>query len=109
MTNIEFRKLLSEIFKSHSLMWSRKHHTVNELLHLLRYDNRLSDLTDVNISILTVDNRCICIPCLDAFVDIGTLGIWFNDSEVEFEIDEFEYEGKIIKTNNITVWEREEE
>ena len=51
----------------------------------------------------------MCIPCLEAFVDIHTLGMWFDDETVEFEVDEFEEDSKLMQFNNITVYEREEE
>ena len=109
MTNVEFKALLKEVFGSHILMQSRNHHTVNELLHVLRYDSKFSDLQGVNISIVKADDSWSSIPCLDAFVDIHTLGVWFNDEAIKFETDEFEYEGKMMRCDNITVHEREEE
>lgn len=109
MTNTEFKALLEEVFGSHILMKSRNHHTVNELLHMLRYDSKFSDLQDVNISIVKADDSWSSIPCLDAFVDIHTLGVWFDDEAIEFIVDEFEYDGKMMKVNCITVYEREEE
>ena len=114
MTNVEFKKLLAEVFENHTLMKGRDYHTVNELLHVLRYDDKLRDLERVNVSIIKSDGGCMCIPCLEAFVDIKTLGVWFEDETVEFEIDEFEdnsFEdswGEILRFNNITVYEREE-
>lgn len=109
MTSIEFRKLLTETFDRHMFMKDRDYHTVNELLHVLRYDEKLSGLQRVNISVLTLDDQCVCIPCLDAFVDIKTLGVWFEDIAAEFETDEFEDEGIMLKFDNITVYEREVE
>ena len=41
---------------------------------------------------------------MDAFVDVKTRGIWFNDANVEFEIEDCGEE----KYNCITVYEREE-
>lgn len=107
MTTIELRKLLTETFNGHMFMKDRDYHTVNELLHVLRYDEKLSGLERVNISVCTTEGECVCIPCLDAFVDIKTLGVWFEDISVEFETDEFEDEGETLRFDNITVYERE--
>ena len=107
MTNTEFRKLLTETFDGHMFMKDRDYHTVNELLHILRYDEKTSVLKNVNISVITLDGECICIPRLDAFVNIKTLGVWFEDIGVEFESDEFEDEGVMLRFDNITVYERE--
>lgn len=109
MTNVEFKELLKEAFRSHILMKDRNHHTVNELLYMLRYNSKFSDLHGVNVSIMKSDGGCMCIPCLEAFVDIHTLGMWFDDETVEFEVDEFEEDSKLMQFNNITVYEREEE
>jgi len=103
MTNSEFKVLLKEVFEEHFLMRDRDHHTVNELLHVLRYEEKLKCLQGVNISVNKADGRCCCIPCLDAFVDIKTLGIWFDDDSVEFESDDFDG----TRFDNITVYERE--
>jgi hypothetical protein len=108
MTNVEFQKLLREVFEDHMLMKDRNHHTVNELLHVLRYDKKLKCLKGVNISVVKAEGRCMCIPCLDAFVDIKTLGVWFDDETIEFESDEFENEGELMRFDNITVYERED-
>lgn len=107
MTTIELRKLLTETFNGHMFMKDRDYHTVNELLHVLRYDEKLCGLERVNISVCTSEGKYICIPCLDAFVDIKTLGVWFEDISVEFETDEFEDEGEALRFDNITVYERE--
>lgn len=107
MKSTEFKTLLKEAFGSHILMKSRNYHTINELLHMLRYDSKFGDLQGVNISIVKADESWSSIPCLDAFVDIHTLGVWFDDDSVEFEIDEFEFDGKVMKVNCITVYERE--
>lgn len=112
MTNVELRKLLTETFDGHMFMKDRDYHTVNELLHVLRYDEKMSVLERVNISVLTLEGECVCIPCLDAFVDIKTLGVWFEDAAVELETDEFEDDsfedsmGEILRFDNITVYER---
>jgi hypothetical protein len=82
----------------------REQHTVNELLHVLKHDNRFNG-EDFNISIKTLANEWWSIPCLDAFVTTHIRGMWFNDSEVEFEIDECGEE----KFNCITLYECERE
>ena len=107
MTNVELRKLLTETFDGYMFMKDRDYHTVNELLHVLRYDEKLRDLPNVNITVYKLDNQCICIPCLDAFVDVKTLRVWFEDISVESDVDEFEYEGEMKRYQNITVYERE--
>lgn len=107
MTNAEFNKLLGEVFDSNTLMKGRDYHTVNELLHMLRYDDKLRDLERVNINIIKADGNCLCIPHLEAFVDVKSLGVWFEDISVEFEIEEFEVDDEMLKFSNITVYERE--
>lgn len=113
MTTIELRKLLTETFDGHMFMKDRDYHTVNELLHVLRYDEKLNVLERVNISVIKSDGECVCIPCLDAFVDIKTLSVWFEDIAVELETDEFvddSFEdciGELLRFDNITVYERE--
>lgn len=109
MTNVEFKELLKEAFRSHILMKDRNSHTVNELLYMLRYNSKFSDLQGVNVSIMKSDGDCMCIPCLEAFVDIHTLSVWFDDDTVEFEVDEFENDEEMMKFNCITVYESEEE
>lgn len=108
MTNAEFKKLLVEVFEGHTLMKGRDYHTVNELLHVLRYNDKLRDLERVSLSIIKANGSCMCIPCLEAFVDVKSLGIWFEDIAVEFEIDEFpDDDGEILEFRTITVYERE--
>ena len=107
MTNAEFNKLLREVFDSHTLMKNRDYHTVNELLHMLRYDDKLRDLERVNINVIKADGNCLCIPHIEAFVDVKSLGVWFEDISVEFEIEEFEVDDEMLKFSNITVYERE--
>ena len=107
MTNVEFKALLKEVFANTHMMNGRGHHTVNELLHVLRYDERLKRLKGVNISVCKSDGEWTCIPCLEAFVNLKTLGVWFNDDSVEFESDEFDYDGEQKRFDNITVYERE--
>lgn len=107
MTNAEFKKLLSEVFEGHTLMKGRDYHTVNEFLHMLRYHDKLRDLERVNITIIKADGSCLCIPHIEAFVDVKSLGIWFEDISVEFEIEEFEVDDEMLKFSNITIYERE--
>lgn len=103
MTNQEFKTKLTEAFKTHLFMKDRDYHTVNELLYVLEHDSRFNK-EDFNISIVTLEDRWLCIPCLDAFVTVGDRGIWFNDADVEFEVEECGEE----TYNCITVYEREE-
>ena len=95
-----FQEKIKQAFKTHIFMQDRDYHTVNELLYILEHDMRFNK-EDFNISIKTIDNRWWSIPCLDAFVDVKTRGIWFNDNEVEFEIEEFDKE----KFNCITIYQ----
>ena len=101
MTNTEFKTKLAEAFKVRMFMKDRDYHTVHELLYVLKYDEAFRK-EDFSISIKTTDNRWPCIPSLNAFVDVKTLGIWFNDADVEFEIEEFDG----LKFNCVTVYER---
>lgn len=102
MTNTEFKQKLSEAFQSHTVMKGREQHTVNELLYVLEHNDELKN-GNYNIAIETSEGHWWSIPCLDAFVTTKLRGIWFNDSEVEFEVDE--YEGN--KFDCITVYETE--
>lgn len=101
MTNTEFKTKLTEAFKTHMFMQDRDYHTVNELLYVLEHDDRFNG-EDFSISIKTLKNNWWSIPCLDAFVDVKTRGVWFNDASVEFEIEDCGEE----KYNCITVYER---
>lgn len=101
MTNTEFKTNLAKAFKTHMFMKARDCHTVNELLYVLEHDVRFGK-EDFNISIKTIDNNWWSIPTLEAFVDVQTRGIWFNDLDVEFEIEECDG----AKFNCITVYER---
>ena len=101
MTNTEFKTKLTEAFKTYLFMRDRDYHTVNELLYVLEYDERFGG-EDFNISIKSVDNQWWSIPTLEAFVDIIRRGIWFNDADVEFDIEEYDEE----KFNCITVYEK---
>lgn len=109
MTSTEFKKLLEEVFEGHTLMNGRDYHTVNELLHVLRYDGRLRDMERVCVNITKSDGSCMCIPCLEAFVDVKSLGIWFEDMAVEFEIDEFpDDDGEMLTFRTVVVYEKED-
>lgn len=108
MTNVEFNALLKEVFKGHTFMRDRDCHTVNELLHVLRYDDKLRDMERVCVNIIKSDGSCLCIPCLEAFVDVKSLGIWFEDIAVEFEIDEFpDDDGEMLTFRTVVVYEKE--
>ena len=96
----DFQEKIKQAFKAHMFMQDRDYHTVNELLYILEHDVRFNK-EDFNISIKTIDNNWWSIPCLKAFVDVKTRGIWFNDNEVEFEIEEFDKE----KFNCITIYQ----
>ena len=102
MNNMEFKTKLTEAFKTHMFMQTRNYHTVNELLYVLEHDSIFNG-EDFNISICLIDERWLCISCLDAFVDVRTRGVWFDDIEIEFEVEECGAE----KYNCITVYERE--
>lgn len=103
MTSTEFKTKLTEVFKTHLFMKDRDYHTVNELLYVLEHDSGFNG-EDFNISICNLEGQWTSIPCLDAFVDIHSRAVWFNDASVEFEIEECED----MKFNCITVYEREE-
>ena len=108
MTNVEFKKLLEEVFEGHTLMKGRDYHTVNELLYVLRYNDKLRDMERVCVNIIKADGTCMCIPCLEAFVDVKSLGIWFEDIAVEFEIDEFpDDNGEMLTFRTVIVYEKE--
>ena len=104
MTNTEFKTKLSEAFKIHMFMKDRDFHTVNELLYVLEHHVEFNR-EDYNISICTLGEYWTSIPCLDAFVTVQIRGMWFNDAEIEFEIEEFGDE----KYNCITVYECKKE
>lgn len=101
MTQNEFKTKLTEAFKTHMFMKDRDCHTVNELLYMLEHDSRFNG-EDFNISMCKMNGQWLCIPCLDAFVDIGARGSWLDDAKVEFEVEECDGE----KYNCITIYER---
>ena len=100
---MEFRTKLTEAFSTQMFMKDRNYHTINELLYVLEHDERFNG-EDFNISIAKLDGHWMSIPCLDAFVDVKTRGIWFDDISVDFEVEAFGKE----KYNCITLCEREE-
>ena len=105
MTNVEFREKLSEAFNTHIFITKgRTQHTVNELLYVLEHDSRFGK-EDFNIAIKTLNNEWWTIPSLDTFVTVKLRGVWFNDAEVEFEVEECDKE----KFNCITLYECERE
>lgn len=105
MTNIEFKTKLAEAFNNHIFITKdRAQHTLNELLYVLEYDSRFGK-EDFNISIKTLENEWWSVPCPGAFVTVALRGIWFNDAEVEFEVEECGEE----KYNCITIYECERE
>lgn len=102
MTNAEFKQKLKEAFQSYTVMKGREQHTVNELLYVLEHNDELRK-ENCNIAVENLDGDWWSIPCLDAFVTVKLRSIWFNDDDVEFEIDE--YEG--TKFGCVTVYETE--
>lgn len=103
MTNAEFKTKLTEAFKTHMFMSNRNRHTINELLYMLEHDEAFKG-EDYNISILKIEGGCICISSLEVFVSTQIRGIWFEDNDIEFEVEEFGEE----KFNCITIYESEE-
>lgn len=103
MINREFQKELAEAFKVHMFMGNRDHHTINELLWVLEHHTGFNG-EDFNISVNCLDGSWMCIPNITAFVTVGTRGVWFNDADIEFEVEECGEE----KYNCITIYEREE-
>lgn len=101
MTNTEFKTKLSKSFKTHLFMKDRDYHTVNELLYVLEHDVRFGK-EDFNISIRTINEHWWSIPTLEVFVNVETRGVWFNDADVKFEVEECGEE----KFNCITVYEK---
>ena len=102
MTELEFKQKLSEVFQSHRVMKGREHHTVNELLYVLEHNDELRK-ENCNIAVKILEGNCWSIPSLDAFVTVKLRGVWFNDDEIEYEVDE--YEG--TKYGCVTVYETE--
>lgn len=103
MTNAEFKTKLTEAFKTHMFMRDRSKHTINELLYILEHDEAFKG-NDYNISIIKIEGGCICISSLEAFVSTNIRGVWFENNDIEFEVEEFGKE----KFNCITIYESEE-
>ena len=106
MESTEFKKLIGEVFESHTTMKGRSHHTVNELLHCMRYDERLKDF-NFNISVIRAGDEYHCIPSIDAFVNIGTLSMWFDDDSIEYEHEFVDDRGYLFYFDCITIRESE--
>ena len=103
MTQAEFKTKLTEAFNTRVFITKgRTKHTVNELLYVLEHDSRFNG-EDFNISIRTLSNEWWTVPCLKAFVTVKLRGVWFNDSEIEFEVEEC---GE-ARFNCITIYECE--
>lgn len=102
MTNMEFKASMKNAFGNHMFMSKRDKHTINELIYILEHDSAFDGM-DFNISIQTIGEYWTSIPCLDAFVPVQTRGMWFNDDEVEFEVEQICDE----QYNCITIYERE--
>ena len=98
----EFTEKLKEAFKSHVLMANRDCHTINELLYVLEHDSKFNG-EDFNISITTLNGGWASIPSLEAFVSTRYRAMWFYDTEIKFNVEEFGEE----KINCITLCERE--
>ena len=97
---MEFQEKVKQAFKTHMFMQDRDHHTINELLYVLEHDTRFNK-KDFNISIKMIDNSWISIPTIKAFINVQTRSIWFNDSEIEFEVEECDKE----KFNCVTIYQ----
>ena len=105
MMNTEFKTKLAEAFDTHIFITKgRTQHTVNELLYVLEHHSSFNG-EDFNISIKTLKDEWWSICSLDAFVTVALRGVWFNDAELEFEIEECGEE----KFNCITIYECERE
>ncbi len=102
MTNAEFKTKLTEAFKTHMFMKDRNKHTINELLYILEHNEAFKG-EDYNISIIKIEGGCICISSLEAFVSTKIRGVWFEDNDIEFEVEEFGEE----RFNCITIYESE--
>jgi hypothetical protein len=102
MTNAEFNANLKKAFRAHMFMKERNKHIINELLYVLEHDDAFKG-DDYNISIIKIEGGCICISSLEAFVSTKIRGVWFDDNEIEFEVEELGKE----KFNCITIYESE--
>ena len=104
MTEKEFKELLKEVFDSHTVMKNKDHHTVNELLHCLRYDEKMKEF-NFNINVIRSNGDCISIPSIDAFVNLGTLSVWFADDSIEYEHDYVDDNGYLFYFDCLTITE----
>ena len=104
MTEKEFKELLREVFDSHTLMKNKEHHTVNELLHCLRYDEKMKEF-NFNINVIRSNGDCISIPTIDAFVNLGTLSVWFDYDSIEYEHDYIDDRGFLFYFDYLTITE----
>lgn len=104
MNEKEFKELLREVFDSHTLMKNKEHHTVNELLHCLRYDEKMKEF-NFNINVVRSNGDCISIPTIDAFVNLGTLSVWFDYDSIEYEHDCIDDNGVLFYFDCITITE----
>ena len=107
MNNEEFKSLLNEVFNTHMFMQDRDYHTINELMHCLRYDDRFKDF-NFNISVITKNDEWWSIPTIDTFITLDTLGIWFDDDKIEYEQETMDNGGYLFTWDCITIYEREE-
>ena len=103
MTNMEFKTNMKKAFSAHMFMNKRDKHTINELLYILEHDSAFKGM-DFNISISGFNGDWSAIPTLEAFVNVGTRAMWFDDVDVEFEVEQIGDE----QYNCITIYEREE-
>ena len=97
-----FKTNLEKAFKTHMFMKDRDKHTVNELLYVLEHDDAFKG-QDFNISIVSFNGDWLAIPTLEAFVNVNTRSMWFEDAKVEFEVEKFGEE----QYNCITIYESE--
>ena len=105
MTNEKFRELLQKVFAKHMFMKDRNYHSINELLYCMRDDLELYDY-NFNISIQRTNGEFVCIPTIHAFVNLDTLGIWFNDDEVEYEKEDVDCGDASVTFDCITIYEK---
>ena len=104
MNENEFKELLREVFDSHAVMQNEEHHTVNELLHCMRYDEKLKEF-NFNINVIRSNGDCISIPTIDSFVNLGTLSVWFDIDSIEYEHDYVDDNGYLFYFDCITITE----
>lgn len=105
MADKEFRVLLDEVFNDYKMMSGRDYHTINELLYVMRTDDRMKEF-NFNINIIRRDGNCLCVPSIDAFVPVEQLAIWFMDHVSECDVEEIDDDGQLYVWQCITVYER---